>query len=688
MCGKRQHAPGQVCFLTRPDMAHNWVGRDGQAWTAPGDDTYLIYEMHCKRMDITPRPRRQLTPAMGKGKSWGGNGRGGKEPTERKPLGSETYNQQPPPNGQSTFMAQQQQHMQQGTTTAWNPGQEVATGWQPQAMLVMDIRHPQANVATRGMQLAVAQRASGPPPSPSAGSHERLPVAVTPADAARSLHSASEQARAITSAAAAALRPASAVVPVVRRVPAPQSFGLLPVDVSLPPSSLPDPARRSREVPARPAAEVPFEATEAVRQLVPALELPLRAEVFSPVDKLHSMGLGLVEDALFAPGNIICIVDSTGKRWPLPRGQLEIGMSLAYAAICNDKVKQSDANMSDMLPPVEATVPLALPAPAVVEAPELPPAATLEVAAEQLPLQPEQQLAAPFSPAASEQLLPAPEQPLPIFTFSAGNPAAATVAAEQLPAAAAPAPAVVLQAELPASMRLPAFPRAGVSMEQWRDRQQEPLLQSADRPPHLCGYGMVNGIIIATSTAVPAVYTLPYGPAPEGLGVRSELDGPDLPFKRAILDSGANMVLIERTWAEQHGIEYESDTSTHMLSSNGRSTPTCGRVKKPLLLRLCRGTAAQTEVAVAAHVVDGASGVYDILLGTPFINSLGGEMSSVLSAFTFRPDCHKEGGSMAVTQSVPMCCVTELVSEEYRSDFDFMLAAVIGYENGTDAAWG
>ena len=49
------------------------------------------------------------------------------------------------------------------------------------------------------------------------------------------------------------------------------------------------------------------------------------------------------------------------------------------------------------------------------------------------------------------------------------------------------------------------------------------------------------------------------------------------------------------------------------------------------------------QVAQSVHVVDGVEGKYDLLLGAPFLNGLGCEISAFSSTLTYRPELPTTG---------------------------------------------
>jgi hypothetical protein len=125
----------------------------------------------------------------------------------------------------------------------------------------------------------------------------------------------------------------------------------------------------------------------------------------------------------------------------------------------------------------------------------------------------------------------------------------------------------------------------------------------------------------ASLTEVPAVITLPYGDPQQGLSIRRHNQPCTLPFGRALLDTGANMVICSQEWADEHQLSYEHK-GTVMQTSSGSSTSTVGMLTTPILFVLCAGTHAQLAIELPVHVMKGVGEVYDLLLGTPFTNPI------------------------------------------------------------------
>jgi hypothetical protein len=125
----------------------------------------------------------------------------------------------------------------------------------------------------------------------------------------------------------------------------------------------------------------------------------------------------------------------------------------------------------------------------------------------------------------------------------------------------------------------------------------------------------------AAVTNVPAVITLPYGDPSKGLSSRRQDSLDMLPYDRTILDTGANMVIVSKEWADLHQLKYEPKR-TVMRTSSGGSIITVGMLTTPILFVLCAGTHAELELELPVHVMEGVGEVYDILLGTPFTNPI------------------------------------------------------------------
>jgi hypothetical protein len=196
------------------------------------------------------------------------------------------------------------------------------------------------------------------------------------------------------------------------------------------------------------------------------------------------------------------------------------------------------------------------------------------------------------------------------------------------------------------------------------------------RPAHLQHYVEVKGVVVATSSAVPEVYTFPNGPAPSCIGFRATPDGPSLQTTKAILDTGANIVLGSLAWAERNGLQWQPCSTLKMRTSSGDSFETCGRLSQPLIIVLCAGTPHQMKVAVDCYVMQQQADLYDLLVGTPLVNAVGGEISAFSSTFTYHPELHREGGDVSVTKSIGICTYACTASDTYRDSTRFLLGAV------------
>jgi hypothetical protein len=181
--------------------------------------------------------------------------------------------------------------------------------------------------------------------------------------------------------------------------------------------------------------------------------------------------------------------------------------------------------------------------------------------------------------------------------------------------------------------------------------------------------------VVATSEMVPAVYSFPVAPTPMGVTFRATPDGPALEVQRAILDTGANVVLASRAWVEKNGLDWQPTGALKLRTSRGGSFDACGRLAQPLIVVFCAGTPEELKVAVDCYVMANQSDLYELLLGTPLVNAVGGDISSFTSSFIYRPQLHKEGGDASITHSVPICTYTDRAGESYKESNRFLLGA-------------
>ena len=68
--------------------------------------------------------------------------------------------------------------------------------------------------------------------------------------------------------------------------------------------------------------------------------------------------------------------------------------------------------------------------------------------------------------------------------------------------------------------------------------------------------------------------------------------------------------------------------------------------------------------------------LYELLLGTPLVNAVGGDISSFDSSFIYRPELHKAGGDISLKASVPICTYTSSAGDSYKESNRFLLGAV------------
>ena len=195
------------------------------------------------------------------------------------------------------------------------------------------------------------------------------------------------------------------------------------------------------------------------------------------------------------------------------------------------------------------------------------------------------------------------------------------------------------------------------------------------RPHHLERYEMVEGIVVATSPWVPEVYSFPAGPSPSSMTFRATSNGPILKTKKAILDTGANLVLASMDWVERNGLLWQPTSTLRMRTSSGASFSACGRLQEPLIIVLCADTPHELKVAVDCYVMQEQTDLYDLLIGTPLLNAVGGSISAFSNTFTYRPHLHVKGGDVTIKQSIPICTYTNMAGLRYRESARFMTSA-------------
>jgi hypothetical protein len=90
---------------------------------------------------------------------------------------------------------------------------------------------------------------------------------------------------------------------------------------------------------------------------------------------------------------------------------------------------------------------------------------------------------------------------------------------------------------------------------------------------------------------------------------------------------------------------------------------------------LAAGSPHELKVAVDCYVMRGQQDVYDLLVGTPFVNAVGGDISSFSSSFIYRPQLHRAGGDVAVTNSIAICTYASYIDPTYKESALFMAEA-------------
>jgi hypothetical protein len=113
-----------------------------------------------------------------------------------------------------------------------------------------------------------------------------------------------------------------------------------------------------------------------------------------------------------------------------------------------------------------------------------------------------------------------------------------------------------------------------------------------------------------------------------------------------------------------------------MHTSSGETFETCGRLSKPLIIVMCAGSPHELKVAVDCYVMRSQQNLYDMLVGTPFINAVGGDISSFSSSFIYRPQLHVVGGDVAITNSIAICTYASAIDHVYKESAIFMAAAI------------
>ena len=271
------------------------------------------------------------------------------------------------------------------------------------------------------------------------------------------------------------------------------------------------------------------------------------------------------------------------------------------------------------------------------------------------------------------QAAPAPEQRLALPSTQPAGQQATTGQQSTAPTVTVPEPAPVHQ-QAATTVVSPA--PSTDTFEDGYDSELDEQERQGSRPPHLACYNMVKGVVVATSERVPSVYSFPSVPPPMGATFRATPDGPNLITQRAILDTGANVVLASKGWAEKNNIAWQPTGVLKLRTSSGGSFTACGRLSQPLIVVFCAGTRNECKVALDCYVMEDQTDLYELLLGTPLVNAVGGDISSFDSSFIYRPELHKAGGDISLKASVPICTYTSSAGDSYKESNRFLLGAV------------
>ena len=548
------------------------------------------------------------------------------------------------------------------------PGTLTGFGWQSTGMLLERVEstelftfgstpptYTEALVTTRATKIADMQQAAAPavfaaaPPATASEAMERMRGATATADA---IHAKVEQQRQQQLQAAAqqqaelqreqqrATSQARGVLPTQVR-PQPHPFTTTPMPSNLPASSLPDPVRRARAG----SIALPGQASTGFeRELAQSPQVGLAPTDGAGVAVQTLMGLGTgVLEGLMGRGFSICFRGTpSGESWELPLSCLEVRLPFEVVAELHgqqDKAGRLQQPAQGLLPMPAGVEDLAwAPAPASASRTQGVPAAGSE---------PAQVEARPRSGAAESS---------------------AAGAAKAVVEVAAAAQRVPQQQEL-----------EGLDESVYGDEYCEVDEPQGGRPQHLSCYNMVNDVVVATSEMVPAVYTFPATASPLGVTFRSSPNGPALATQRVILDTGANVVLASLDWVERNGLEWLPAATLQLRTSSGGTFSACGRLAQPLIVVLCAGTPEELKVAVDCYVMRDQSNLYELLIGTPFVNAVGGEISSFTNSFTYRPQLHKRGGDAWATHSMQICTYTGCAGEAYKESNRFLLGAVLSW---------
>ena len=483
---------------------------------------------------------------------------------------------------------------------------------------------------------AAPAAAAAAPPTSAAEAFDQLRIATSKADAIHSQAAAErvQEAREKHSRAA----------PVVQLRPQPQPFTTHPMPSNLPAANLPDPVARARAgriaMPEAPPADLEQElaAAEPVSDAGGSLTL----------QSIMGLGTGVLE-GLLSKGHQLCVRMPGGQNYALPLGLLSVQLPLAdIAELHGQQMQVGKAQQA-----VEGL--LQLPAPV------------------EEPIRSERGEGMQAAPAAPE-------------AFSA------LTAAEACPVAVEACPAAVSSCPVGAGSEEAVEAKEVLSAEAIKQLQQveewyasmaydeeEGAELETNRPAHLDCYNLVGGVVVASSERVPAVYSFAQGPEPAGITFRASPDGPTLKVERAILDTGANVVLGSKAWVEKNKLRWQPTNKLSMRTSSGDTFQACGRLSKPLIVVFCGGTAEELKVAVDCYVMEDQADLYELLVGTPLVNAVGGDISSYRSSFTYRPELYKEGGDPDVTHSIPICTYTAVAGAAYKESAHFMLGAMAAW---------
>jgi hypothetical protein len=108
-------------------------------------------------------------------------------------------------------------------------------------------------------------------------------------------------------------------------------------------------------------------------------------------------------------------------------------------------------------------------------------------------------------------------------------------------------------------------------------------------------------------------------------------------WKVAIFDTGADVPLCSKAFADANGLEYGVNP-IGVNAANGQQTQTLGELSRPLEFTLCRGSDHACTAVAVVQVMDVGSDLYDLIISMNIITQWGAYVDTTTSQLVYHPD--------------------------------------------------